>query len=321
MKQTFVSNGKLLLTGEYLVLHGALALALPLRLGQSLTVEMRQGASLQWDAKIPDGHWFSATVDPDSFESLETDDPSKAEKLVSILRALHGLNPAAIVPGLVFETCLDFSPKWGLGSSSTLISNLARWAKVDPYELLGKTLGGSGYDIACATADTPIHYRLCHGHPLVHPVEFKPPFADRLFFVYQGNKQHSSNEVKAFNQHWEQVDLTYEMQTVSELSRVLPTVTYFEDFCTLLQVHENLLAHCLDREPVQSRFPDFDGTLKSLGAWGGDFILAASSLPENQLRAYFEHQGLTTVFNYNDIVQDSANKINNYGTPLDQRSL
>ena len=35
----YKSNGKFLLTGEYLVLKGATALALPLKLGQSLDVE------------------------------------------------------------------------------------------------------------------------------------------------------------------------------------------------------------------------------------------------------------------------------------------
>ena len=35
----FKSNGKFLLTGEYLVLKGAVALALPLKLGQSMNVE------------------------------------------------------------------------------------------------------------------------------------------------------------------------------------------------------------------------------------------------------------------------------------------
>ena len=35
----YSSHGKFLLTGEYLVLKGALALALPLKLGQSMTVE------------------------------------------------------------------------------------------------------------------------------------------------------------------------------------------------------------------------------------------------------------------------------------------
>ena len=37
--QTFYSHGKLLLSAEYAVLDGALALALPTKFGQSLTVE------------------------------------------------------------------------------------------------------------------------------------------------------------------------------------------------------------------------------------------------------------------------------------------
>ena len=39
MEKTFYSNGKLLITGEYLVLDGAKALALPTKYGQYLTVE------------------------------------------------------------------------------------------------------------------------------------------------------------------------------------------------------------------------------------------------------------------------------------------
>ncbi|MEQ3661167.1 MAG: GHMP kinase, partial [Flavobacterium sp.] len=39
MKQTYYSNGKLLLTGEYVVLDGAKALAVPTKFGQSLSIE------------------------------------------------------------------------------------------------------------------------------------------------------------------------------------------------------------------------------------------------------------------------------------------
>ena len=39
MKKEFYSNGKLLITGEYLVLDGAKAFALPTKFGQNLIVE------------------------------------------------------------------------------------------------------------------------------------------------------------------------------------------------------------------------------------------------------------------------------------------
>ena len=38
-KKTFYSNGKLLITGEYLVLDGARSLAIPTKFGQFLIVE------------------------------------------------------------------------------------------------------------------------------------------------------------------------------------------------------------------------------------------------------------------------------------------
>ena len=297
----FRANGKLLLTGEYLVLHGAVALALPTKLGQSMTVQ-KQGEVIQWDAYQPKGPWLSATLHPGNLEILETDNLGKASKLAEILKVVREQNPSAFESGLHFETRLEFNPAWGLGSSSTLISNLAQWAGVNPYEVLKRTIGGSGYDIACATANSAIHYKLDQGEPRVQPVVFNPPFVDRLYFVYQEKKQHSSEEVRSFNQHWEQTDLTAEMQTVSELSMALPTITYYEDFCTLLQVHENILARCLDREPVQQQYPDFEGVLKSLGAWGGDFLMAVSEKPFEDVSAYFQSKGMNTIFKYQDLI-------------------
>jgi hypothetical protein len=46
--QTFYSNGKLLLTGEYVVLDGAEALALPTRFGQNLKVKQGVTQELKW---------------------------------------------------------------------------------------------------------------------------------------------------------------------------------------------------------------------------------------------------------------------------------
>ena len=48
MKESFYSHGKLLLTGEYLVLDGAKGLALPTKLGQWLTVENHEDNSILW---------------------------------------------------------------------------------------------------------------------------------------------------------------------------------------------------------------------------------------------------------------------------------
>ena len=318
MIQSYNSNGKFLLTGEYLVLKGALALALPLKLGQTLSVETCHGASLQWNAYQPDGPWFSVSLNPQNLEIIDCDDPSKAEKLVQILKAVQQLNPDAFHDGLHFETHLDFDPNWGLGSSSTLIANLAQWANVNPYELLRLTFGGSGYDIACATAEGPIYDQIktevpelvpepVEGRegptPMVKPIIFHPSFADHLFFVYQGQKQSSSKEIKAFLEKANPVDLQKDIEAVSEISRAVPSCESLDEFGMLMQCHERIIARCIGQEPVQKRFPDFGGVLKSLGAWGGDFILAATEWSEKQVKEYFQKKGLEVIFKYNDLVK------------------
>jgi mevalonate kinase len=327
----YYSHGKFLLTGEYLVLKGALALALPLRLGQTLTVAPLHGTALQWNAYQPDGQWFSVTLNPENLEIIDCDDQPKAEKLAEILKAVKRLNPKAFEGnGMRFTTRLDFNPNWGLGSSSTLIANLAQWADVNPYELLKLTFGGSGYDIACATAEQPIYYQLSPAKtalqpfdklrdlqgsaktqviepvetptPMVEPVDFNPPFAEHLFFIYQGQKQSSSKEIKAFLEKANPVDLQKDIEAVSEISRSVPKCQNLDEFSLLMQCHERLIARCIGQEPVQKRFPDFEGTLKSLGAWGGDFILAATEWDKKKVKTYFKGKGLEVVFAYDEIV-------------------
>ena len=312
------AHGKFLLTGEYLVLKGALALALPLKLGQSLSVKPSSATSLQWDANKPEGLWFSVTLSPETLEIIKCSDPTKAEKLAQILKAIRTLNPTAFESRPHFETHLDFNPNWGLGSSSTLIANLARWADVNPYELLKLTFGGSGYDIACATAEGPIYYQLddivsalrpfdrLRDHkaqgPKVEPIDFNPPFTEHLFFIYQGQKQSSSKEIKAFLAKANPEALQKDIEAVSEISRSVTKCENLDDFGLLMQCHERIIARCIGQEPVQKRFPDFEGTLKSLGAWGGDFILAATEWDEGQVKAYFKEKDLEVVFAYNELV-------------------
>lgn len=301
----YYSHGKFLLTGEYLVLKGALALALPLKLGQSIEIETLASNEnrLHWEAFRPEGKWFSVTLNREDLVNCSTDDPDKASRLSQILQSVKQLNPKAFEGNdLNFTTRLDFDPNWGFGSSSTLIANLARWANVNPYELLKLTFGGSGYDIACATAEGPVYYQLIDNKPQVETVDFQPSFADHLFFIYQGQKQSSSKEIKAFLAKANPADLQKDLEAVSEISRAVPQCQNLDEFALLMQCHERIIARCIGQEPIQKRFPDFEGVLKSLGAWGGDFILAATEWNDNQVKAYFKEKGLEVVFRYNDIV-------------------
>ena len=187
-KKTFYSNGKLLITAEYLVLDGARALALPTKKGQSLIVEPSTEEGLQWTSLDEyKNRWFDAKIDLKSIKN----EPFKANlndtrtRLLQILSAAQELNPLFLVKnsqnlakkgGFLVKTALDFPRDWGLGSSSTLINNVANWAEVDAYELLKKTFGGSGYDLACAQHNKPICYHLKQQKPVVEEVDFSAFF-------------------------------------------------------------------------------------------------------------------------------------------------
>ena len=300
------ANGKFLLSGEYLVLQGARALALPLNLGQSLEVTTIDDANgmIHWDAYTPKGFWFASIFSKHDFTVHASDDMDKADNLSRIFKAIKSLNPNILQDkkDYFFTTRLEFDSEWGLGSSSTLISLLAQWAEVDPYELLKMTMGGSGYDIACATASQPIIYRLENGTPIVEKADFNPDFKDKLYFVYQGHKQSSGKEVKSFKERAQKYDFSSEVFEISELSENVIKATSFNDFCALLTRHEEIMSRCLEQPSLKSQYLDFQGVIKSLGAWGGDFFLAATELPEKEVIGYFKKKGLETILKYTDIV-------------------
>ena len=110
--------------------------------------------------------WFETECIVDTSLKISSKDSSDiALRLVQILEAIQRLNPAHFKAdeGLSISSTLEFPENWGLGSSSTLITNLAAWAKVDPFKLLELTFGGSGFDIACAQQDSAILYQLEKG--------------------------------------------------------------------------------------------------------------------------------------------------------------
>jgi mevalonate kinase len=307
-KQVFHSNGKLMLTAEYLVLRGATALALPLKVGQNLQISPVKDSpqpTIQWKAYAPDKLWFSADFSLPELNITQTDDSIKAAKLQIILLTLKQLRPELFEKGTGFEvvTHMDFRPEWGFGSSSTLIANLAKWAGVNPYTLLNYSIGGSGYDIACALADNPLFYTLNKLRPQVELITFNPPFRDKLCFVYLGKKQDSAHGIHNFNKLAENLDLTEAIAAVSAISREMATTNSFERFCTLTEKHENLLSGILLVPPVKTKFPDFEGYLKSLGAWGGDFAMAMYAGSEKELRSYFARYGLQTIFTFDELVK------------------
>lgn len=307
MQQQWYSHGKLLITGEYLVMEGAKAFALPLKQGQSLKLHSNEKRGLlEWKAFHRDESWFQADFGTDNFSVLKTDDPLLAENLSRILQATRKLSADFLADGtgLSVETKLDFKPEYGFGSSSTLISNLAWWAGVNPYELLRLTFGGSGFDIACARVNSPLCYQLTDAGPKVEEVDFTPAFKNRIYFVYLGQKQRSTESIRSFNKS--SVFGKEDMETISRIGQDLVSTNSLQEFENLLNAHEKIMAAVLDRPTVKSQlFNDYKGTVKSLGGWGGDFVLVTSHRADTGFRTDMQKRGFPVVFGYDELVLKS----------------
>jgi mevalonate kinase len=303
MIQQYYSNGKLLLSGEYLILDGAVGLALPTSYGQSMAVSKNLTALLTWESfDHMQQSWFKVTFNLDDLSIRQViGDQNVALTLQRILKKVTALNPAFLgeYQGLLVKTFLDFPRIWGLGSSSTLINNIAQWADVDPYQLLFESFGGSGYDIACAQNDSAILYRLNKGVPNVRTISFQPDFGEHLYFVHLNRKQVSKDSIELYKKGKSVTSKTIER--VSNISASLVTCKTLNEFDRLLAEHESILATVLHKKTLQqSLFTDFKGQTKSLGAWGGDFILATG---DENTPVYFKDKGFETVIPYSVMIK------------------
>lgn len=303
MKQTFYSNGKLLITGEYLVLDGAKAFALPTKFGQNLIIEESQGQIIHWKSFDCDGSiWFEDTIPFSSVIRKERFDDIKNIKntLIGILHEAFRMNPDLITKskGYTIRTELTFPKFWGLGTSSTLINNIAQWLQIDAFELLKRSFGGSGYDIACAQNSSPILYQLVNEKPLVEKVDFQPDFINKIFFVYLNKKQDSKAAIASY--YRKQGDMQNAITTINSITETIIEAGTLKEFGAAIQNHEIELSNILELKTVkEALFPDFDGVIKSLGAWGGDFVM---SLSKENPTDYFKSKGLEIVIPYNEMI-------------------
>jgi mevalonate kinase len=303
-KNTFYSNGKLLITGEYLVLNGAKALALPTKFGQSLQVSSIPNRLISWTSYDADKSiWFETELDFNDIITVKNFDDAHPIKntLVKILHQANLQNPNFLASeiGYKIETKLTFPRNWGLGTSSTLLNNIAQWLHIDAFELLRKSFGGSGYDIACASNNFPITYQLDENEkPIVEVVDFYPKHKENIYFVYLNKKQNSRHAIQNYMN--KQQFLTKKTATISEITNRILLSPNLEVTIDLLEHHEVILSDILELETVKERlFSDFNGTIKSLGAWGGDFVMVLSK--ENPMH-YFQSKGYETILTYDEMI-------------------
>ncbi|MDL1913546.1 MAG: 30S ribosomal protein S6 [Bergeyella sp.] len=302
MQKHFFSRGKLLLTSEYLVLDGALALAVPTKRGQFLSYKDERSSCevIFWKAYCQEEKWLEAQIDFTSWTVMKTNDPPSARFVLQILKNVHTLSGARYFRrgfSYFFSTRLEFPRNYGWGSSSTLINNLSLCFGVDPFMLNEISLGGSAYDIAVAQSQSSILYRLKSREREIKKVRFSPEFSSELLLVHLARKQDSREGIRLYRSRPPSLFLLEEMSAITQ--KVLHT-SDINTFSDLMMHHENLLSSFLKIPSVGEKF--FSGIpvfVKSLGAWGGDFVLTRKF---EGCEKWFSERGFSSVLAWDDVV-------------------
>ena len=293
------SNGKVLLTGEYVILDGALSLAAPTKFGQHLKYQENLSNLINWKSINFNGNiWFECLITSDTLKVKSTSSKKISNKLVEIINFIREYNPSFLKKcGSDISTNLTFEKNLGLGSSSTLISNLSKISGVNPYTINNKIFKGSGYDIACAESISPILYKLDKDQKIINEVSFKPSFNEHIYFVYLNKKQNSISEIKKYNKNKASNSIINEISDITSEILVCNSIDRFNE---LIEAHELIISKLISKQTVKDHlFKDFDGYIKSLGAWGGDMIMVTSQIDPSK---YFIEKGYSTIFKFKELL-------------------
>lgn len=300
--KTYRSNGKLFLIGEYIVIDGAKAFALPTKYGQCLFVENSSEIEnlITWKAiKFDNSIWFETEIRLNDLEIISSTNDKLSQSLQNVLKQAKILNPDFFDSNNSYQclTKLEYPQEWGLGSSSTLIDLISQWIEINPFELNQLTFNTSGYDIACAHHHQPI---LFSNNPIeVEDLELNWNFKDQLYFVYLNQKQDTQavvgNHYKNKPKDWKMI------QDLSDLVVQATKVESLTDLECILDEYQARLGDFMQIPQVKELyFPDYLGTVKSLGAWGGDFVLVTYREGMND---YFKEKGYEIIIPFSEMIK------------------
>lgn len=308
-KKKYHGKGQLLLFGEYAVLDGAKSLSIPTSRGQSMEVKPHRGSDLVWESYDEQGElWFEAQISLYDFSSIRTSDDDVSKQIQKLLKGTVRLNTEFLNNWNGFKVInrLEFPLDWGLGSSSSLVHNLAEWAGINSFHLHFNTSNGSGYDIACANADYPVVYQLKGDEISFTERDFDPGCLDQIYFVHLGRKQDSSQGITHYLKTAKKRKTV--AQEISKLTDAALACSSSKDLQRIMEEHETILSNVLQLPKVKDeRFSDFNGAVKSLGAWGGDFVMAVSDMSPTEVTAYFQSAGYDVVIPFDKMVHAVPN--------------
>jgi hypothetical protein len=129
-------------------------------------------------------------------------------------------------------------------------------------------------------------------------VEFDPIFKEELFFVHLNQKQNSRDSIQHYRDQ-SKAELQNNISKISGLTSQFLTCESLKEFELLVEIHETIISKIINTPKVKSDlFQDFDGAIKSLGGWGGDFVLATGA---EDAKNYFREKGYNTIIPFTEM--------------------
>jgi len=135
----------------------------------------------------------------------------------------------------------------------------------------------------------------------VKEVSFDPVFKENIFFIYLGKKQNSRNGIQKYRS--KKNDITNNIRNeFTNINRSILKTKDIKEFEKNLTKHEQLISNLVGLNTVKDElFNDYSkGAIKSLGAWGGDFVLATGTKEDMQ---YFLKKDYKIIFEYSQLIK------------------
>ena len=295
------ANGKLLLTSEYFILDGATGWAMPTQFGQSMTASPTNSTPL-WQAFCHDKTpWLETNLDFSNKEPFS----KETELLFQILEYIKTENPETFHQKIKhhFQLMIDFDKSWGLGTSSTFLALIADFFEIDAYKLNQTFFKGSGYDIACAFASEALLYtNLDLENRSIEPFPIAASIKPHLYFIYTGQKQNSREAI----QYYRKLPNKEKEIAINDLNFITSELIRkqnYKDWIYFLKIHEDIVSKVLKLEKVgQNIAKELPFFSKSLGAWGGDFILCLADDEPQNIKNRIVQSGFETYFDYEGLI-------------------
>lgn len=287
-----------MLCGEYVVIIGVEALALPVSLGQWMYVwefdSPGGGDRLIWEAKEKDGStWlnesFALPLEAMEAEAEKSSERDRSREVLHSMLSMVAEGFWKTGKSYRIETQLEFDRSSGLGSSSTMVANFARFAGLDAQKVQQKVLGGSGYDVAVAELGKGLVFWKNAEVANWDAWKLSADLTSKWKIVFLGKKQNSRNalaDVKGKLMEIEKDDfLMHQLQQVCAAVKMAKQVPMLE---AGLEMWQAILAMSLGLETPYQHFkfqPSKGGLCKWLGAWGGDMLLINDVFEESEREA------------------------------------